>query len=256
MKDFRFKLGIATTFFYTLFWQIPRANRIIAKGDQATEQEKYDMAFEIVSYMRRHFKTKTYVFGLDNVPREDGFICMGNHQGKYDALCVMESMNRSTSVLWEKGQADRIMSRQICGLVDAVPIDLKDPHDIVRAIKRTIEIVKSGRNMIIFPEGGYDLNHNTLQEFNTGCFSVCLQTKAPILPFVLYDAYKSMNTNNLKPVTTQIHFLPPIPYEVYGSMKKKEIAEYLKNLIQSKLDEIEMYSCEECCEKADSILNR
>ena len=48
-----------------------------------------------------------------------------------------------------------------------------------------------------------------------------------------------MNGNNLKPVTTQLHFLPAIYYEEYQGMNKKEIAQMVKQRIQAKLDEIE-----------------
>ncbi len=235
LKNLRFIKFVATSGFYVFGHAIPKANKIIAKKE-ATQKEKYDMAYEIVQYMRKHFKTSTYVYGMENIPKEDGFAIMGNHQSKYDALCVFEAIERDTSVLWERGQASRVLSRQICDLLDAVKIDLKDPHDIVNAIHDSIRIIKSGRNMIIFPEGGYTDNHNELQEFNSGCFSVVLKTKAPILPFVLYDAYKSMNTNRIfGREETQIHFLPPITYEVYKDMNKKQLSEYLKQIIEDKL---------------------
>ena len=47
------------------------------------------------------------------------------------------------------------MSRQVCGLIDAVVIDLDNNRDKVRAIMDVTRQVKLGRNFLIFPEGGY-----------------------------------------------------------------------------------------------------
>lgn len=238
IKDLRFIWYTFTTAPFVLGYAIPKARKVI-KNPNSTLEEKHAIAWRIVQYMRRHFKTKTYVFGLENLPEEDGYIAYCNHQGKYDALCLFEAMGRDSSVLWEKNAADRILAREIVQLLDAAEIDLKDPRDIVRAINKSIDIVRSGRNMMIFPEGGYAQNENTLQTFNTGCFSVSLKTKSTMVPVVLYDAYRAMNTNYLGRVETQIHFLKPIPYEEYKDMRKNEIADMLKGKIQAKLDEIQ-----------------
>ena len=98
--------------------------------------------------------------------------------------------------------------------------------------------VKSGRNFLIFPEGGYTDNKNELQEFQAGCFSCSLQTKTPIVPVVLYDSYKSMNSNTFERVDTQVHFLKPILYSEYGELNKKEVAALVKSRIAERLDEI------------------
>jgi len=257
LENFRFIWNGVTAAPYTLFYAIPKANHIIAKGSSVSDDVRFAMASQIVIYMRKHFKTKTYVFGMENIPKTDGFVTYSNHQGKYDALCIYEAMEKHTSVLWERKQASRILSRQICDLIDAVKIDLQDPRDIVTAMNKCADIVNDGRNIIIFPEGGYSQNHNELQDFNTGCFSVNIKTKCPIVPVVLFDAYKAMNTNHLGRVETQIHILPVISYEEYAHMKKKEIAELVKSRISQKLEEIKTQnlSAQALEELADKIMN-
>ena len=60
----------------------------------------------------------------------------------------------------------------------------------------------------------------------------------PIVPTVLIDSYKALNGNSFKKVEVQIHYLEPITFEEYGSMRKCEIAELVKSRIQAKLDEV------------------
>jgi len=188
--------------------------------------------------MRKHFRITTYIYGLDNLPKEDGFVVYANHQSKYDALCIFEAMQRHSSVLWESGPASRILARQVVGLIDAVPIELDNPRQIVSAINQSIQLVQEGHNIMIFPEGGYDDNRNTLQDFNTGCFSVSLKSHSPISIAVLYDAYKAMNTNKLGKAEVQIHFLPSIAYDEYKDLKKAELATLIKGRIEEKLVEL------------------
>lgn len=161
-----------------------------------------------------------------------------NHQGKYDALGIILAQEKPCGVLWGKKQAERLMSRQVCGLIDAVVIDLDNNRDKVRAIMDVTRQVKSGRNFLIFPEGGYTDNKNELQEFQAGCFSCSLQTKTPIVPIALFDSYKSMNSNTFERVDTQVHFLKPILYSEYGELKKKEVAKLVKSRIEERMAQI------------------
>ena len=98
--------------------------------------------------------------------------------------------------------------------------------------------MKSGHNFLIFPEGGYGDNHNELQEFFSGCFACSQGSRGTIVPVVVYDSYKSMNSNTFEKVNTQVHYLQPIPYDEYQGMKKPEICELVKSRIAAKLEEI------------------
>ena len=239
MFNLRFKLLILTSL-PLVCYAVPRANYMIAHKDKYNEQQRFDLANLICRSMRRRSRTTTYVYGKENIPEDTNVIMMGNHQGKYDALGIVGAFNKPCGVLWEKKQASRFLSRQVVGLLDAQPIDLEDIRDAVTSIANVTEQVKNGKNYLIFPEGGYqDDTHNTLQEFKTGCFACVLKSKKPILPVVVYDSYKSMNSNTLERVYTQIHFLPMITAEIYEGMKKNELAEYLKKIIQERLDAIE-----------------
>ena len=77
---------------------------------------------------------------------------------------------------------------------------------------------------------------NTLQEFKSGVFKCAFDAKVPVVPVALVDSYKAMDGNSLKKVTTQIHYLKPIPYDEYKDMKKTELAELVKARIQEAID--------------------
>ena len=214
MFNLRFKCTVISSWHMVLH-AVPKANKMIANKNRYSETERFVYAKWIINYMRKHARTRTRVYGRENIPTE-----------------------KPCGVLWGKKQAERLMSRQVCGLIDAVVIDLDNNRDKVRAIMDVTRQVKSGRNFLIFPEGGYTDNKNELQEFQAGCFSCSLQTKTPIVPIALFDSYKSMNSNTFERVDTQVHFLKPILYSEYGELKKKEVAKLVKSRIEERMAQI------------------
>ena len=238
MKQLRFKFVVLSSPFFVAR-VVPIANYMIKHKERYSVEKRWRMAKHIVDHMRRRAITKTKVYGAERLPKDEGYIMYSNHQGKYDALGIFLSVPQNCSVLWEEKSADRILARQVCGLIDGKTISFTDPKQQIRTLNEIADDVSKGKRYLMFPEGGYTDNRNNLQEFKSGCFMSALKAKKPIVPMVIYDSWKSMDANVLfKPVTTEVHFLNPIPYEEFKDMKKKELCELVKNRIQAKMDEI------------------
>ena len=219
-------------------WVIPRANYMIKHKEKYSLEKRYKFAQFIMKHMRKRAFTRTLVYGEENLPKKGGYVMYSNHQGKYDALGIFLSHKKQCSVLWEEKSADRILARQVKGLLDGETIGFKDFKGQIRTLNKIAEQVAGGRRYLIFPEGGYKNNRNNLQEFKTGCFVSSIKSKTPIIPVAIYDSWKSMDTNNLKPVTTQVHFLQPILYEEYANLRKNEICDMVKQRIKDKINEL------------------
>ena len=200
--------------------------------------EKYRFAQRIMDFYRRRSRTITFTYGAENLPKDEGYVMYSNHQGKYDAFGILVNHEQPCAVLMEAKQSRAIIITQLIELLEAKRLDFTNPKKQLEVLKEISCEVKDGRRYLIFPEGGYTDNHNTLQKFNSGCFMCSIESKTPIVPVCIIDSYKSMNVNNLKPCTTQVHFLKPIPYSEYEGMRKKELAELVKTRIQEKLDEV------------------
>ena len=206
--------------------------------EKYNREDKYRLAQHIMDHMRRRGRTKTEVFGLDNLPEDTGYIIYPNHQGKYDALGIMLYHDEPMGVLMEKKQSEKIVAKQVIDLVEGKRLDFDEPRQQLSVLNEIGHEVAAGRKYLIFPEGKWGDNKNKLQKFNSGCFRCSIASKTPIVPCVLVDSYKALNGNSLKKCTTQIHYLTPIPYEEYKDLKKTEISELVKSRIQTKLDEI------------------
>ena len=237
MLNLRFKWVVAINGLYALI-TVPIANHVIDHKEKYSAARRFKLACRMINHMRRCSRTATRVYGVENIPKEKGIIFYSNHQGKYDALGILLALKRPCGVLWEKKQANRLLSKQVCRLLEGVDIDLTDPREKVRSIHKVTEVVKDGRDFLIFPEGGYTNNHNELQQFQIGCFSFSLRSEGPIVPVVIYDSYKAMNSNTFEKVITQVHFLKAIFFEEYGNLTKQQLADLVKSRIAEKLEEI------------------
>lgn len=162
-----------------------------------------------------------------------------NHQGKYDALGIMITHKSPCSFVMDKVKSKMILVDEIVDLVQAKRLDRKDVRQAITVLNEVAEDVKKGRKYIIFPEGGYTFNNkNQMTTFKAGCFKCALKSKAPIVPVALVDSYKVFNSFTLGKVTTQVHYLKPLLYDEYKSLKTIDIAKIVQARISEVIDNI------------------
>ncbi len=185
--------------------------------------------------------TRATFHGLENIPPEEdgGFLIVPNHQGKYDALGVLHAFPYPVSVLMETHQAHKLCAQQVMGLIDGEFIDLASPRQQLRVIRRMGERIRDGEKFIVFPEGGYTDNHNSIQKFHDGCLHAAYVGRSPIVPVLLVDSHTSLNRNNIFRVSRpHVYILPAIPYEEFKNMARADLAEHLRNILIEKMTEV------------------
>ena len=55
----------------------------------------------------------------------------------------------------------------------------------------------------------------------------------------LIDSYKPFELNSIRPVKTQVHFLPPIYYEEYKELSTAELAKITRERIVEVINKVE-----------------
>ena len=73
-------------------------------------------------------------------------------------------------------------------------------------------------------------------EFHGGSFRAAMKAQCPIVPLCFIDSFKVLDQKGSKPVSVQMHYLKPIPYEEYKDLKTVDVAELVKSRIQEVLD--------------------
>ena len=218
-------------------YMIPRMGHK-ARSGKVTEEKRYAYARLTVNRMIRSGHIKTLGYGMENLPKEGGYVMFPNHQGKYDALGIIATHEQPCSVVIDDAKSHVILTTQFINLLHGKRLIKDDMRQTVRLISEVAEEVAAGRRYIIFPEGGYFHNHNEVREFKPGCFKSAMKAKAPIVPVVLIDSYKVFEVWSLKPVTTQVHYLPAITYEEYKGMSTLEVSDMVHERIKSHIEKV------------------
>lgn len=213
--------------------------RYAKNPDNYAEEERYALLKEIVRRANKSGKIKIDVYGVEHIPKENGFVFFPNHQGMYDVLAILHASPVPFSVVMKK-ELEKIPGlRQVFQSIKALAIDREDIRQSMKVIHQVTEEVKNGRNYLIFPEGTRSKNPNNVGEFKGGSFKSAIRAKCPIVPVVLIDAYKPFDTHSLEAVKVQVHFLEPMTYEMYKDMKTPEIAALVKRRIEKVISEYE-----------------
>lgn len=92
------------------------------------------------------------VKGIENVPKEGGFLLCGNHVSGFDPLIIACPKGIRPVCFMAKAELMKFgFIRWLAGMVNIVPI--KRGEGDLGAMRKAIELVKEGNPLIIFPEG-------------------------------------------------------------------------------------------------------
>ena len=196
-----------------------------------SEMEKY---LHVQYIFRRAVKSgnvELIVHGQENIPKENGFIIYSNHQGMFDILAIPATCDQPLAVVLKKELKNIPFLKQVIACTKSFPMNREDVRQSMEVIMATAKEVQNGRNYIIFPEGTRSKN-NQMKEFHNGSFKCALKAKCPIVPVALIDCYKVFDEKGSKPVSMQLHYLKPIPYEEYKDLKTPELAKLVYDRIE------------------------
>ena len=207
--------------------------------DDIPEPEKYALLKKIVLHANKGGRVKIDVHGKEHIPTDQSFVFFPNHQGLFDVLAIIEACDVPFSVVAKKEVKDVPFLKQVFMIMKAKIMDREDVRQSLQVILDVTQEVKNGRNYLIFPEGTRSKRGNQVGEFKGGSFKCAVKAKAPIVPVALLNAFEPFDRNSIAPVTVQVHFLEPIPYETYQGMKTTEIAEIVKTRIEETIAEYE-----------------
>ena len=232
--------------FYVIFMNFRRAPYMVPKmrysanhPEKYTEAQRYSLVHHVIYLMNKTGKITTKAYGLENLPKEGGYMMYPNHQGKYDVLGIMYTHKEPCTFVMDKMKSNTMLVREFVDLVQGKRLEKDNPRQGLTIINQVAKEVAEGRKYILFPEGGYKFNNkNKVCDFKAGSFKIALKSKTPIIPIALIDSYKVFNSFHIGPITTYVHYLEPIYYEEYKNMKTQEIASLVKQRIEEKIREV------------------
>lgn len=227
-----FRLFLKTPYYFFLIWRC-------GKKADITLDESYACVKKVTKAANRAGRVKIEAYGMENIPKENGFIFFPNHQGMFDVLVFLDSCPVTFSFVIKKEASNIILLKQIIAALDAIPIDRSDLRQSLNIINQVATEVQKGRNFLIFAEGTRSKMGNKLLPFKGGTFKSAVKAKCPIVPCALIDSFKPFDEKSIAPVSVKLIYLEPMYYEEYASMKTNEIAEEVKHRIEKAISAYE-----------------
>lgn len=151
-------------------------------GPSMFPQWALEMIRPVVGGLSRVF-WKIEFRGVENIPEHGGVIIAANHQTYIDPFWLSLKIKRPTRYLAWSAAFKWPVVGQCLTWFGAWPLALEgsDPAPI----RRSLQWLRSGGAVVIFPEGGRSTPSGELERFKAGAVRLALEANVPILPVTI-----------------------------------------------------------------------
>ncbi len=209
----------------------------LQRGDQSLNMRNHKVIMSFMRFLTRLLRLNFHASGLQNIPEDRAFIMVGNHQTNIDIIATKPFVKTQPLIYIAKQSIFHwpIVGR-LAGLIGNIPIKRMADRSAIEAIIKGIKHYKRGAPVMIYPEGKRSKS-NQMIDFKAGAFKLAIKPQAPIIIVSIYNFATLWKKWPLKRRDVYIHFHEPIEPTFYKDMKTTELSNYVKQTIQTKIDE-------------------
>ena len=134
--------------------------------------------------------------GAENVPLQGRVILAPNHVSYLDPIWVSTPIKRPLRYMtWDKMTRLPLLGT-LMKAYGAFPVNLEKSDR--QALKFSLQHLKGGGGLVIFPEGGRTRTGETLA-FKAGVIKLALDTQSPVVPVTIIGGYRAYSPHHLFP---------------------------------------------------------
>lgn len=184
----------------------------------------------------RLLRFHVHASGLKNIPQDQPFVFVGNHQSNYDTIVHKVLLPNPLVFIAKEVIFKWIIIGPIARLMGHVPMQREKDREAVKALLEGIKIFESGISVGIYPEGTRS-KKNSMLPFKPGALKLAIKPGAPVLVGVIYNTIYAWKKWPFKKQHIYVHYYPLIPADMVKTMTSNELSDHVRQLIQTKLDE-------------------
>lgn len=150
--------------------------------------------------------------GLENVPKQGPFILAPNHQSFLDGMLVMDFLPAKTILqTYFYAKESHVHKGYVEWMANRHNIIVMEPSNLKKSIQKLGEVLKQGKNIIIFPEGTRTPD-GAVGEFKKTFAILSKELNVPIVPVCIKGAHKAMPKHSKfpRPYKIEVEYLTPI----------------------------------------------
>lgn len=216
-------------------------------------QEKKDRAgaqARSLAIVRGVFRTMlrlsgvTYeVEGLENIPKDQAVLYVGNHRSYFDILVGYLTVPGLTGFVAKKEMLKIPLLRDWMIKVNCLFLDRVNIKEGLKTILEGIDKVKSGVSIWIFPEGTRNENKDMTQllEFHEGSLKIAQKSGCPVIPVAIRGTAPIFEDHSpyIRPGHVIIRYGKPICLKELPEEARKFPGAYTKDVIAGMLKDME-----------------
>jgi 1-acyl-sn-glycerol-3-phosphate acyltransferase len=188
-------------------------------------------AFRVILFLSG---AKIDYIGRENVPTDVPVLYIGNHRSDFDIPITYSQVPRPT------GYVAKITIKKL----RLISVWMKNLHCIfiyrenikegLKSILKSIDEIKNGVSICIFPEGTRNRTDEDMLPFKEGSFKIAAKTKCPIVPITINNSEAIFEKHFpwIKKAHVIVEYGEPIYVDKLSKDEQKSIAPYVQSIIQ------------------------
>jgi len=175
--------------------------------------------------------------GLENVRADRAYVLMSNHQSAYDIFSLFVAFPHSMRMVAKKAMFRLPIMGGGMRAAGFVEIDRSDHDRAMAALERAKEIMASGINVWIAPEGTRS-DDGALLTFKRGGFMMAMQLGCPILPVTIDGTREILPAKDYRVrlgKTVRVTFHPAVDAAAFAPDRREALMETVRRAIASTL---------------------
>jgi 1-acyl-sn-glycerol-3-phosphate acyltransferase len=182
-------------------------------------------------------RTPIEIEGIENIPRVP-CVYMSNHQSYFDVISLAGYLPVPIRFVGKKSLSYIPVLGQVLWLTGHVIIDRADRKQAFSELDKAAEKIRSGTNILIFPEGTRSPDHR-LGTFKKGGFVLTIKAGVPIVPVSITGTLPMMPKGSFRFNRTRVKIKigNPIPSSEYTLEQKEKLMERVRRAILENFDE-------------------
>lgn len=191
--------------------------------------------FKVVTFMSG---TKSTVIGLENIPKDEAVLYVGNHRSVFDIILGYKYIPYTTGFISKKEVKSYPFLSWWMWFMNCLFLDREDIKSGLQMILDAIDKIKNGISIFIFPEGTRSRVEGEMLEFKEGSFKIATKSGAPIIPVTFSNTSALFEDQfpKVKPGHVIIEFGKPIYPKELSREEQKNIGSYTQGIIKQTLE--------------------
>jgi 1-acyl-sn-glycerol-3-phosphate acyltransferase len=186
--------------------------------------------FKVILFMSG---TKVEYIGRENIPTDRAVLYVGNHRSDFDIPITYQAFPNPTGFVAKVNIKKLHLISVWMRNINCVFIDRDNIKDGLKAIIASIDLVKRGISICIFPEGTRNRTDEDMLPFKEGSLKIASKSGCPIIPMTINnsDAVFEKHFPWVKRAHVIVEFGEPIYVDKLSKQEQKSLAPMIQDII-------------------------